>query len=86
MREGGWEGGREGEGEGEGEGGWEAKAPLGELLPLPLDFCKVNTLYIPSPPPYILETLSLPPSHIFYMQHWGGREGVGEGESESRRE
>ena len=37
--------------------------PLGELLP-PLDFCKVNTLYTPLPP-YILETLSLPPLTTF---------------------
>ena len=34
--------------------------------PPPLDFCKVNTSYTPSPPPpYILETLSLPPQPYF---------------------
>ena len=36
----------------------------------PPRLCKVNTSYTLSPP-YILETLSLPPpSHIFCIQHW----------------
>ena len=44
-----------------------AFAPLGKVLPpSPVDFCKVNTSYKPSPP-YILETLSFPSQpHFLY--------------------
>ena len=43
-------------------------APLGELLP-PLDFCKVNISYTPSPPLHFGNSQFAPPSHIFCTQH-----------------